>query len=322
MPEEDGQFAGAYYDQVVAATTRHLLGQCASRDNRSEELMMEIALVDAVWEGSRYEGKAGLEKARETRIRGDRHRLRSRRPISGQAPATARGRRGGRPACSLRDLRLARDRQRLQRLGAAVPRQPREGPPGFRGGTTGARNMLFVIGEYIWQNEIIPADDQWAVAVKNVREVAEYAETLGLELALEIEAALALCLPSTRSPRRFGSWTKSGIDACKANLRSQPPLGDERRARSDRSACRPDQSRAHLGLPWRGVREPPAWSWHGTSPRLPRGSRRYGLRRGSQHLELGPAPNGEDSVDWVKEGFQTTLALMQETGARAAVVRT
>ena len=26
---------------------------------------MEIALVDAVWEGSRYEGKAGLEKAKE-----------------------------------------------------------------------------------------------------------------------------------------------------------------------------------------------------------------------------------------------------------------
>ena len=35
-----------------------------------------------------------------------------------------------------------------------------------------------------------------------------------------------------------------------------------------------------------------------------------------------PAPNAEDTVDWVKEGFQTTLALMQETGSRAAVVRT
>lgn len=49
------------------------------------------------------------------------------------------------------------------------------------------RNLLLVLGEYIWQQEVIAAADQWNWAVEEVRRLAEYAHTLGLELALEIE---------------------------------------------------------------------------------------------------------------------------------------
>src|SRR6476646_2332237 len=50
-----------------------------------------------------------------------------------------------------------------------------------------ARNMLLVLGEYIWQQEVIPAADQWKWAVEHVRDLAEYAQSLGLELAIELE---------------------------------------------------------------------------------------------------------------------------------------
>ncbi len=49
------------------------------------------------------------------------------------------------------------------------------------------RNLLLVLGEYIWQQEVITAADQWKWAVEEVRRLAEYAQSLGLEIVLEIE---------------------------------------------------------------------------------------------------------------------------------------
>ena len=36
-----------------------------------------------------------------------------------------------------------------------------------------AKNLLLVIGEYIWQKEVIPPAEQWATGVKNVRELGK-----------------------------------------------------------------------------------------------------------------------------------------------------
>ena len=50
-----------------------------------------------------------------------------------------------------------------------------------------ARNVLLVIGEYIWQREIISSPDQWNWAAMAVRELGEYARGLGVEVAIELE---------------------------------------------------------------------------------------------------------------------------------------
>src|SRR6516162_5940242 len=47
-----------------------------------------------------------------------------------------------------------------------------------------ARNLLLVLGEYIWQQEVIRPEEQWRTAVHNVREIGKYASDLGLEIAL------------------------------------------------------------------------------------------------------------------------------------------
>ena len=38
-----------------------------------------------------------------------------------------------------------------------------------------AKNVLLVLGEYIWQKEVIPPAEQWATAVKHVQTLGEYA---------------------------------------------------------------------------------------------------------------------------------------------------
>ncbi len=50
-----------------------------------------------------------------------------------------------------------------------------------------ARNVLLVLGEYIWQQEVIAPKDQWNWGVEFVREAAEYAAKLGLQIAIELE---------------------------------------------------------------------------------------------------------------------------------------
>jgi sugar phosphate isomerase/epimerase len=51
----------------------------------------------------------------------------------------------------------------------------------------GCDNLLLVIGEYIWQQEVIPPAEQWKTAVDTVRQCGRHAQSLGLEIAIELE---------------------------------------------------------------------------------------------------------------------------------------
>jgi sugar phosphate isomerase/epimerase len=50
-----------------------------------------------------------------------------------------------------------------------------------------AKNVLLVIGEYIWNREVIPPAEQWALGVDAVRRLGARAAELGLEIAIELE---------------------------------------------------------------------------------------------------------------------------------------
>src|SRR5438477_3520868 len=50
-----------------------------------------------------------------------------------------------------------------------------------------ARNLLLVLGEYIWERQVIPPSEQWRTGAQNVRELGKRAADLGLEIALELE---------------------------------------------------------------------------------------------------------------------------------------
>ena len=42
--------------------------------------------------------------------------------------------------------------------------------------------VLLVIGEYIWNQEVIPPEEQWKTGAENVRRLGDYAGKLGLKL--------------------------------------------------------------------------------------------------------------------------------------------
>ena len=50
-----------------------------------------------------------------------------------------------------------------------------------------AKNLLLVLGEYIWERQVIPPEEQWATGVKHLKTLGDYAANLGLQIALELE---------------------------------------------------------------------------------------------------------------------------------------
>src|SRR5580698_2148990 len=50
-----------------------------------------------------------------------------------------------------------------------------------------ARNLLLVLGEFIWEKQVIPPAEQWSTGVKHLKSLAEYAAKLDLQIALELE---------------------------------------------------------------------------------------------------------------------------------------
>src|SRR5438045_6656377 len=50
-----------------------------------------------------------------------------------------------------------------------------------------AKNLLLVLGEYIWERQVSPPAEQWQTGVRNVRELGKYAADLGVQIALELE---------------------------------------------------------------------------------------------------------------------------------------
>src|ERR1700675_1133473 len=46
----------------------------------------------------------------------------------------------------------------------------------------GARNLLLVLGEYVWQQEVIRPAEQWQTAVRNVRDLARPTAALEFQM--------------------------------------------------------------------------------------------------------------------------------------------
>jgi len=176
-----------------------------------------------------------------------------------------------------------------------------------------ARNMLLVVGEYIWQQEVIQPADQWKWAVEHVRDLAEYADGLGLELAIELEPFALSIVNSIERMDRF----LQDIDhpAARANVDiSHLALVQDNADRIAKLAGRI----AHVHLsdcdgkkhgdlpPGRGTADFPPYfkalksaGFNGTI---------------SIELEYSPAP--EKIVDWVREAYQSTDKMMRAVGIR------
>jgi sugar phosphate isomerase/epimerase len=178
-----------------------------------------------------------------------------------------------------------------------------------------ARNLLLVLGEYIWQTQVIPPEEQWATGVANVRALGEYAEDLDLEIALELEpfdlslvrdvAGMARFLDEVDHPA-----VKANLDISHLVLSGEPPESirklSGRVAHVHISDC---DGKVHGDLPpGRGVVE-----FSGYLDAI----KELNIPDATISIELEYSPEPEKIVEWVREAYESTSLLMRQAGLRA-----
>lgn len=175
------------------------------------------------------------------------------------------------------------------------------------------KNTLLVLGEYIWQQEVIKPPDQWKWAVDNVRELGKHAAELGLEIALELEP-FTLSLVNTLD-KMVAFLDDVNHPAVKANLDishltlSHTPAPDIQKlkgriAHVHISDC---DGKVHGDLPpGRGVVDFPSYLAQ---------LKETGFA-GTVSVELEYSPEPAKIVEWVREAYTATDRLMQSLGMR------
>jgi sugar phosphate isomerase/epimerase len=177
-----------------------------------------------------------------------------------------------------------------------------------------ARNVLLVIGEYIWQCEVIPPAEQWDTGVRHVRALGDYAANLGLEIALELEPFQLSLLNDVDNMARFLSdvdhpAVKANIDISHLVLAKQPASTLERlRGRVALVHISDCDGKVHGDLPpGRGVVDFPPYL---------RAIKNLGVEDATVSIELEYSPEPDKIVDWVREAYTSTAALMRDAGLR------
>jgi len=177
-----------------------------------------------------------------------------------------------------------------------------------------ARNVLLVLGEYIWQREVIPPAEQWAAGVANVRSLAAHAADLGLEIALELEPFHLSLLNDVAGMAKFlddvgHPAVKANLDISHLVLADQPAsLVETLRGRVAHVHISDCDGKVHGDLPpGRGVVD--------FAPYL-RAVKALGVDDATVSIELEYSPEPDRIVDWVREAYASTAALMREAGLR------
>jgi sugar phosphate isomerase/epimerase len=181
--------------------------------------------------------------------------------------------------------------------------------------TLKARNILLVLGEYVWQKEVISASEQWDTGVKNVRILGEYAAELGVQIALEMEP-FDLSLLNT-VPHMAQFLTDVAVPSVKANidishmvLAQQPPASlTQLRGNVAHVHISDCDGRVHGDLPpGRGVVDFSSFL---------EVIRDLGVESDTISIELEYSPEPDKIVEWVTEAYQETARLMRQAGMRS-----
>lgn len=177
----------------------------------------------------------------------------------------------------------------------------------------GGNNVLLVLGEYIWQKEVIRPEAQWEWGVQHLKEIGEYAGGLNIEIALELEPFRLSLLNSIPKMAKF--IDDCGLPNIKANIDiSHLVLSDS--SPSELAMLKGKAAHVHISdcdgkvhgdlPPGRGVVK--------FAPYL------QAIKElefdGSVSLELEYSPDPSKIVEWVEEAYNATNKLMQQVGLR------
>lgn len=176
-----------------------------------------------------------------------------------------------------------------------------------------ADNVLVVLGEYIWDRQVIPPAEQWEAGAASCRELGDYAQSLGVRIALELEPFALSMLNNVDSMSRFiddvdREAVKANIDISHLVLANVEPA--ELRKLSGKaihvhiSDC---DGEIHGDLP----------PGRGVVPFEPYLKEIKALNiDGTISIELEYSPEPDRISEWVEEAYRETDTLMRAVGLR------
>jgi len=179
----------------------------------------------------------------------------------------------------------------------------------------GCDNLLLVLGEYIWQRQVIPPAEQWRTAVDNTRILGEYARRLNLRIAIELEPFELSLVNTVDTMLRFladvglPEAVRANCDISHLFLMRIPPLEVARLAgRIEHVHLSDCDGKVHGDLPpGRGVA--PIGDYLAAI-------RDTGFDR-TVSIELEYSPQPDQIVAWVTEAYEKTAEIMAKLGCRA-----
>ena len=174
-----------------------------------------------------------------------------------------------------------------------------------------ARNLLLVLGEYIWEQQVIPPVEQWTVAVRQCQELGDYAANLGLQIALELEPFKLSLLNSVPSMVKFVEdvnhpSVKANIDISHLLLaKSAPEELRQLRGQAIHVHISDCDGLVHGDLPpGRGVVDFKPYLDEIAALNID----------GAISIELEYSPEPDRITEWVQEAYTATDALMRASG--------
>jgi D-psicose/D-tagatose/L-ribulose 3-epimerase len=174
-----------------------------------------------------------------------------------------------------------------------------------------AKNLLLVLGEYIWERQVIPPAEQWTTGVNHLKSLGDHAAKLGLAIALELEPFKLSLLNNVPNMVRFiddvnHPAVRANIDVSHLQL----------------AGTRPEELRALMGKAIHVHISDCDGKVHGDLP-PGRGVVNFApyLKEiaalcidGAISIELEYSPDPARIVEWVTEAYTATDRLMRAAG--------
>src|SRR5215472_7806688 len=174
-----------------------------------------------------------------------------------------------------------------------------------------AKNVLLVLGEYIWQREVIPPEAQWKWALETCRVIGDYADKKKIDIALELEPFRLSLLNNITEMVRFVDECKhprvrANIDVSHLVLSDTSPLDLKKlKGKAIHVHISDCDGKVHGDLPpGRGVVK--------FEPYL-QAIKELDID-GAVSIELEYSPNPKQIVQWVEEAYEGTASLMDLVG--------
>jgi D-psicose/D-tagatose/L-ribulose 3-epimerase len=174
-----------------------------------------------------------------------------------------------------------------------------------------ASNVLLVLGEYIWERQVIPPQEQWRLAVESLKTLGDYGSNLSVQIALELEPFRESLLNDVPKMAKFLQDVNhpavgANIDISHLALaKSRPEELEHLRGRAIHMHISDCDGQVHGDLPpGRGVVEFGPYLQAIRDLQIP----------GAMSIELEYSPEPDKITDWVTEAYLATDQLLQAAG--------